>query len=1373
MKSLVHMQDEMENPTSQAGFSLYHMQAAYFVGQGADLPLSTAARFYRELAVDRYFAPAAVEVAWNRIVARHDMLRAVISEQGQQVIWDNVGSYRITHHDFSGLSGMDLDEAYGRIRESLMARTLPPDCWPQFCIESSTDGKTTKFHIRFNMWMADAASVQIITAEWLRLCQEPAAELPRLTNAFGRFIESEEHAKREGAAARSLAYWEKRAGVLPAGPDLPMSRPPEEIEAPKFTHLSARIPADSWAAFVDHAKKNRLTPSMGVMAAYATVLARWSKSKHFTITLLISKRGFAKQPVDDVVGNFGTTVLLEIDVRGGKTIAELASSIQRQLWRDIKHLDVSGVEVGREVNRVRGTPMALVAPVTFTSLMSGGNPAGWRESELVHAPTVNSCLAVPQVYLDHQIFEEPQGYLIVNWDFVGELFPDSMVEDMFDVYLKRLHSLAEDPQAWEESTQVALPARQQDILRSYNATDRTFEDVRMETLVERETAKRSQATAVINGPVRLSYGELAGLSNSLGRALASHALSGGSLVAVLLPKGWEQVVAILGIIKAGLAYVPIDPELPERRRRQLLEQSGSVAVVTDSAFAPSLYGSVPVIVTDDLSQESRPVETQKLGADQTAYVIFTSGSTGVPKGVVIDHRGAVNTILDIRERMGLKSEDKVLALSSLSFDLSVFDVFGILGSGGTIVIPTPEEQQNPEAWCRLISNEGISVWNSVPALFQLAMDYAMQANLTLPTLRTVMLSGDWIPRKLPEAAQAVAANAIVFSLGGATEASIWSVSHEIGPLDDSWKTIPYGRPLANQRLYVLDDELEQCPLWKAGDLYIGGAGVARGYLGDEVRTNESFIVHPKTGQRLYRTGDLARVRPDGDMEFLGREDHQIKIRGFRIELGEIESVTVQLKSVAAAIAKVYGTNDASKRLIAFIVPESGHKLLEQDIRTYLSDRLPKYMVPDAVHVIDALPLTANGKVDHKRLDKEHEARSATGGVRPPSAAGPDNDAFVESMRKVWSEVLSCTVADIDASFFALGGTSFQALQLIAKVRKQFGVGLSLSALSATVSVREMAALVREKSDHGGKENSILVLKQGSEPLAPGVFCIHPVGGNAHCYLPLSEYVDSRATVYGINAPTVLLRDDWSVRAMAKRYCEGIVEKAPAGPYIVVGWSMGAAVAAEVARRLSAMGRTVQLVAMIDPYLGNSQKQSGADPLESLFAFSHDLAGLSNRRFEPSVEQIEKWRPLDRGLQFEQVMLELSRQGILPDDPPVEELRSVFNVFEANTKALLEYDPEPLEMEVSVFYADSPDPMLDKRLSSWHPAARRGGYWTVRGDHFTIMQAPAIQQIAKAINGKVRQPRNGEGGNRDCHSVTPRKTIAGGNVRGKAGQQYIN
>lgn len=1319
----------------QDDIPLYHMQAAYFVGQSADLPLSTMARFYRELAVDRYIDPAVLETAWNKVVGRHEMLRAVISEQGRQIILDDVGRYHIECQDLSALNESERDGAYAEIRALLMARPLSSDRWPQFCIEATTDGKTTKLHVRFNLWAIDAASAQTITAEWLRLCREPADELPPPNNSFGRFIESEEEARNKGAVGRTFAYWEKRVtSGLPAGPDLPMTGSPEEIQSPVFTHLSARIPADSWTAFVDHAKKYGLTSSVAVMGIYAATLARWSKSKHFTITLLLSKRVFAQGQMDDVVGNFGTTLLLEIDARGGLSIAELASSIQKQLWRDMKHLDMSGVEVGREVNRMRGTPMALVAPVTFTSLMSRGDQADWRESELAHAPTVNSCLAVPQVYLDHQIFEEPDGYLVVNWDLVNTLFPDGMVEDMFDTYLRQLHLLCADPGAWEQRTQVPLPARQRDLLRDYNATDKDFEQMRMEALVERETAKCPGALALVNGAVRLTYAELAGLSNSLAQALTAHALRDGSLVAVMLPKGWEQIVAVLGILKAGHAYVPIDPDLPDRRVKRLLEQSGVCAVVTGAGFAPSLDESLPVVITDELAMDGEAAEEQPRDVNNIAYVIFTSGSTGVPKGVMIDHRGAVNTLLDIHERMALTADDKVLALSSLSFDLSVFDVFGVLGAGGTIVIPTPEEQQSPEAWCRLISDERISVWNSVPALFQLVVDYALKANVTLPTLKAVMLSGDWIPRQLPDVARTVTTEAMLFSLGGATEASIWSIIHEIGPLDASWKTIPYGRPLANQTMYVLDEELEQCPLWRPGDLYIGGLGVALGYLGDEARTNESFLVHPKSGERIYRTGDLARVRPDGNMEFLGRQDHQIKIRGFRIELGEVEAVAVGLESVAAVVAKVYGVDDARKRLIAFVVPESGHALSPENVRAYLAERLPKYMVPDAIHVIDTLPLTANGKVDYKRLDQEHEAQFASVSEHASKAPPAGNDAAIETMRKLWSEVLMLPVSD-DDSFFELGGTSFQALQLIAGVRKQFGVWLSISALSTTVSVREMAALVQDKSCHDNTDTSILLLRQGSDPQGLSIFCIHPVGGNVHCYLPLSEHLDSRATVYGINTPSKLPREDFSVQRMAQRYCEDIAEAKPDGPCVLVGWSMGASIAAEAANRLREMGRNVRLVVMIDPYRAGSTvpKEAGADPLESLFAFSHDLAGRANRPFATDEKLIEKWSVLEDDTRFEQVMLELSRQGVLPEEPPVDELRTVFGVFEANTKALLEYDPQSLDMEIFVFYADSPDTLLDGRLTVWHPAGSQVRSQTVSGDHFTIMGAPAIGQIANAIN----------------------------------------
>ncbi|MEM9007267.1 MAG: amino acid adenylation domain-containing protein [Cyanobacteria bacterium P01_F01_bin.86] len=310
-------------------------------------------------------------------------------------------------------------------------------------------------------------------------------------------------------------------------------------------------------------------------------------------------------------------------------------------------------------------------------------------------------------------------------------------------------------------------------------------------------------------------------------------------------------------------------------------------------------------------------------ASDLAYVIYTSGSTGNPKGVMIDHRGAVNTVLDINQRFNVTSQDHVFALSSLSFDLSVYDIFGTLAAGGTIVIPDANATKDPAHWIKLMAQQQVSVWNSVPALMQMLVDYAAGHPDLLPdSLRLVMLSGDWLPLNLPERIRGLCKDVQLVSLGGATEASIWSILYPIERIEPTWKSIPYGRPMANQHIYVFNDVLEPCPEWVSGQLYIGGIGLAKGYWENEEKTNASFIVHPQTQERLYRTGDLGRYLPGGDIEFLGREDFQVKVRGHRIELGEIEAKLQQHTTIKEVVVTAVGGSRENKQLVAYVVPES-------------------------------------------------------------------------------------------------------------------------------------------------------------------------------------------------------------------------------------------------------------------------------------------------------------------------------------------------------------------------------------------------------------------------------------------------------------------
>ncbi|MFR9677008.1 amino acid adenylation domain-containing protein, partial [Streptomyces sp. TR06-5] len=349
-----------------------------------------------------------------------------------------------------------------------------------------------------------------------------------------------------------------------------------------------------------------------------------------------------------------------------------------------------------------------------------------------------------------------------------------------------------------------------------------------------------------------------------------------------------------------------------------------------------------------------------------AYVIYTSGSTGVPKGVAVSHGAALNTCVDVVERFGVGPGDAVLGLSSLSFDLSVFDVFGVLGAGGRLVLPRAGSSRDPGHWLELVREHRVTVWNSVPALMAMLVEHAAGGGEGLP-LRVVLLSGDWIPVDLPGRVRGLAGGARVVSLGGATEAGIWSIAYPVDEVDPGWDSIPYGRPLRNQRFHVWNERWQECPVHVPGELFIAGAGLAEGYWRDEERTAASFVRHPVTGERLYRTGDLGRWLPSGEIEFLGREDFQVKVGGFRIELGEIEAAVAECPGVAAVVAAAPGERH-HRRLAGYVVPAAGagEDLLDR-VRERAEDRLPSYMVPATWTVLDHLPLSANGKIDRNAL----------------------------------------------------------------------------------------------------------------------------------------------------------------------------------------------------------------------------------------------------------------------------------------------------------------------------------------------------------------------------------------------------------------------
>jgi amino acid adenylation domain-containing protein len=891
-------------------FPLTDLQHAYLVGRSGGYQLSgVGTHFYVEydaadLDADRLYQ------AWCRLVARHDMLRAVIAADGEQRVPATGELPPMIVQDLRYAGPDAVGEAVARTRSELSHQVFPADTWPLFDIRvDRLPGGVDRVYVSLDLLVLDVWSLHILSGEWHRLYAEPGADLPPLSLTFRDYVRAAGTAVDTDPARR---YWQDRLDTLPLGPELPLCLPPASLPGPPaFRRRSGRLDPAEWRRLTEQAVRFGVTATSVLLAAYATVLGRWSRRSRFVLNLPTFNRLPIHPEVGSIVGDFTSLTLLEVDLGAARGVLNLATSLQAQLWQDLAQHDYDGVRVLRDLARHRGQDGGLLAPVVFSSA-SGQAADGVGELPLAWlGEQVFGVSQTPQVLLDHQVVEHADG-LDFNWDSVDELFADGVLDDMFAAYVDLVGGLAAGT-AWH-SPAAPLPAEQARLVAAVNDTAGELPDGPLYAGIANQARRAPDRTAVITGDGELTYAQLWRHAAALARELHSAGVARGELVAVCLPKSAAQVVAVLGVQLAGGAYLPVDPALPEARRRRLLALGRCRLAVGD---VTGQVRSIQVDLTGEVPDAEPPAVATE--PDDLAYVIFTSGSTGEPKGVAVSHRAARNTCVDICSRFGVGAGDRVLGLSSLSFDLSVWDVFGVLGVGGALVLPEPEANRDPARWWELIHEHHVTVWNSVPALAQMLADYPATGDL-----RLALLSGDWIPLDLPGRIRAAAPDCRVVSLGGATEAAIWSIHYEIGDVDPAWESIPYGWPLRNQRWHVRDDRGQECPVHVTGELYIAGAGLADGYFGDDVRTAAAFRTDPATGERCYRTGDLGRRRPDGAIEFLGREDFQVKIGGHRIELGEIETALLDHPAVRSAVVAATGDRH-HRRLAACVVvrPDDG------------------------------------------------------------------------------------------------------------------------------------------------------------------------------------------------------------------------------------------------------------------------------------------------------------------------------------------------------------------------------------------------------------------------------------------------------------------
>ncbi|MEK3728058.1 amino acid adenylation domain-containing protein [Lysinibacillus sp. FSL W8-0953] len=1044
-------------------FPLTDVQQAYWLGRSGIYA-------YGDVSTHCYFEMdcssldhARVEQTWNRLIQHHDMMRAIILNDGQQQqVQEFVAYYSIASYNLTNLSAEQRKEQLTLVRSEMEHQTFIPSEWPLFDIRmSAINEQKTRIHISFDNIIFDGFSMFYLFKEWKRLYDDSSAKLQTLQTTFRDYILAYQKIRETEMYKRDIQYWHQRIDNMYPAPDLPLLDYKEDLSNCKFTRYEEKLSTEEWLVLKQLAAKMNLSPASLLIAAYAETLARWSSQPKLTINLTRFHRVLFEPDVDQLIGDFTSLNLLSIDMSKGESFLERARTVQKQLLQDLEHPYVSGVYVERALAKKWNRQMGIMMPFVFTSGLGLEKNNGSTTKTSYLGDIVYGLSQTPQVWLDHQVSEQ-KGELWLSWDAIEELFPQYLIRDMFEAYTRILKELARKEDLWQQPIRslVCFPCQEQE--GKLKGPDTAISDETLISLVEKQIAANPTNLAVISEEKNMTYEQLSHLTNHTAQAILAMDRTKGRLVAVVMEKGWEQIVAVLGIMKAGKAYLPIDCTTPIERMKFLLQEGEVQSIVTQAHVLkqlPFLNDYHVTVIDPEWAHQECFITSLELLSSDLAYVIYTSGSTGKPKGVMIDHRGAVNTIVDINDRLGVCAEDRILALSNLTFDLSVYDIFGLLAVGGAIVVPRAERIKDPVHWNELLQTQHISIWNTVPAFMQMLAQYTKNIEFfTYPTLRAVLLSGDWIPISLPSEIWEIAPKTQILGLGGATEASIWSNIFDIQTVDGNWKSIPYGKPLANQYYYILNDQMAACPVNVPGNLYIGGVGLAKGYWKNEERTNEQFLIHPMTKERLYATGDLGRYLPDGNIEFLGRADAQIKLNGYRVEIGEIDYHLAKLPCVKEAATIVHERNGTSI-LVAYVVLEDEQDgLNNEQFKQLLAQKLPHYMLPTIYKSIDKMPLSENGKVNRKFLQQlplnEQELSKK---YRAPYTE------MQKDVAAIWEEILSYEQPGLDDDFFTCGGNSLMAIQMIGKIKEQFTIELSIQTLFTHTRLEQLAAYVEEQS----------------------------------------------------------------------------------------------------------------------------------------------------------------------------------------------------------------------------------------------------------------------------------------------------------------------
>ncbi len=1126
-----------------------------------------------------------------------------------------------------------------------------------------------------------------------------------------------------------LRYWIRHLQGAPSTLDLP------------YDHQRPQSPLSGGGteAFVlseEQARKLRMisrksgsTLFMTLLAAYSTLLSKFSGQDDLVIGCPMANRN--RSEIEPVIGFFVNTLPIRIDMKGDPSFNGLLQQIRKVSVDAFAHQEVPLQKIVEALNPDRSIN---TSPLFQVMLVLQDEPM--IELKLPGISSKSEIVDRGASMFDLTLWvTETESGLVVSFEYNKDLFEPSTVRRIAEHFESVIDRVLTDPDMPLSSIAQLPDGERQKLLHGWNDTnsDRSFAGC-IHQLFSEQAERTPDADAIVFGDERITYRELNQRANQLAHYLRAQGVVAESLIGICLERSIEMIVGVLGILKAGGGYVPLDPKYPLERLLYILMDSGAKVVVTNSTSAGVIGDYKGTAVSLDIDAEKIALQSHAnpvnfSSPENLAYVIYTSGSTGRPKGVAIEHRSTVAFINWALSVFTPEQLNGVLLSTSICFDLSIYEMFSPLCSGGKIILVENilHLPASPAA-------EEVTLINTVPS----AIDELIRAGRIPDSVRTVNLAGEPLKTSLVKQIYGAASVKEVFDLYGPTEDTTYSTFtlRGLGPA-----TI--GRPIADTRAYILDRNLQPVPVGVSGELYLGGAGLARCYLNRPELTAERFIRNPFSDDenaRLYRTGDLARYRPTGEIEYLGRIDNQVKIRGFRIELGEIETVISLFKDVRESVVVAREDEAGDKRLVAYVVSASHSKIEPADLRSYLRNKLPEYMVPSAYVQLEQIPLTPNGKTDRKALPApEREIGGDRSGIQSPQT---DTE---RSLAAIWTEVLGVDNIGIHDSFFDLGGHSLLAIKMFTKVEETFRRSIPLASLFDAGTIEKLAEIV-DREDWEAPESSLVPIQPSGEN--PPLFCVHAKGGNVLFYRDLAKYLGDEQPVYGLQARRLGGRQvaHDTLDEMADFYLAEMKALQPAGPYYVSGSSFGGLVALEIARKLEQSGDRVGLLALLDtasPYYPKLLKETKGlrrKYYRFVWRFQHhreSLAGLNGRERSAYVaEKIgkigRKYRRKIQGTYRNAVKMfytRFSESGQLP--------AKYLQVEDKILKAYQRYKPAPYLGKATLFRAEKqplgivPDPTL-----GWDGILIDMEILEVPGHHGSVVSEPYVRHLAEKLRRTI-------------------------------------